>query len=239
MAQPREPIFNVPASVMGVIAIMIAVHVARQFMAIDVDEWFLGWTALIPSRLTTDIEGLPGGNIANVTSFVTHMFVHGNWPHLIFNALWLLAFGGAIALRVGAVRFLAFALVTGLAGATLFLAFNWGQFAPVIGASGAVSGLLGGAMRFMFCAFDDGGIEKLRTAPQRVPLMPLATALRDNRVQALTAVYLALNVLAIFGVSNVEAEGGIAWEAHVGGYLAGLLAFGWFDRPKAQLRVVH
>jgi membrane associated rhomboid family serine protease len=58
--------------------------------------------------------------------------------------------------------------------------------------------------------------------------MPLATALRDRRVQLVTAVFLAGNVLAVFGLGGVS-DTGIAWEAHIGGYFAGLLSFGFFD----------
>jgi membrane associated rhomboid family serine protease len=61
--------------------------------------------------------------------------------------------------------------------------------------------------------------------------MDLKVALMDKRVLLASGVFLGLNVLAIFGLGSVEAPGGIAWEAHIGGYLAGLLAFGIFDVP--------
>ena len=51
---------------------------------------------------------LPGGDVATVTSFVTHTIVHGDWVHLGLNAAWLVAFGGAVANRIGSVRFLLF-----------------------------------------------------------------------------------------------------------------------------------
>ncbi len=51
---------------------------------------------------------LPGGDVAAVTSFLTHAFVHGDWVHLGLNAAWLVAFGGAVANRIGTVRFLLF-----------------------------------------------------------------------------------------------------------------------------------
>jgi membrane associated rhomboid family serine protease len=84
-------------------------------------------------------------------------------------------------------------------------------------------------MRFMFAAIDGGGLRSLREEPGRVPLTPLASALTDSRVLLVTGVFVVANFLAILGLGGVSA-GGIAWEAHLGGYFAGLLTFGFFDR---------
>ena len=81
----------------------------------------------------------------------------------------------------------------------------------------------------LFKAIDGGGFWRLRHAPQTVPLMSLSEALRDRRVQATTAVWLLVNALAMLGVGTLGPQGGIAWEAHVGVFPAGLLAFGLFD----------
>jgi membrane associated rhomboid family serine protease len=103
----------------------------------------------------------------------------------------------------------------------------------MIGASGAISGLMGATMRFLFNALDHGGFRRLREAPQSVPLMPLEQALTDKRVLLATAIWLLLNVVAVLGIGAEFAPGGIAWEAHVGGYAVGFLTFGAFD---VQLR---
>lgn len=224
-----EPIFNVPTFVIVVLSVFIGVHVARALMPIEFEEWFILAMAFIPARYDGLAGQLPGGELASVTSFVTHMLVHGDLTHLLFNCGWFLAFGGAIALRIGTLRTLSFAVACGIAGAVAFLIFNFGLLAPVIGASGAISGLMGGTMRFLFCAMDQGGLEMLRIAPQNVPLMNVNDALRDRRIQAMTAIWIIINMLAILGIGTGGAAGGIAWEAHVGGYLFGLLTFGWFD----------
>ena len=242
----HEPIFNAPTSVVALIGILVAIHVARLPLSIGLDNWFIGLTALIPARITGLAAELPGGVAAIFTTPITHMFVHGGAAHLIFNSLWLLIFGSIIALRVGALRFLSFSLATGLAGATLFTLLNWGEEIPVVGASGAISGLLGGVMRFLFRAFDYGGIHILRESPRAVPLMSLSETFSDRRVLALIAIWLLLNLISVFGFDGIDAGGGVAWEAHVGGFVAGLLCYGWFDelRPKppkkpTHLRVVH
>jgi membrane associated rhomboid family serine protease len=226
-----EPIFNVPGVVVGVIALLAAVHVARSFLAPYDDAWLVYALAIVPARYTGGAADWPGGTTAEFTSFVTHMLVHGDVFHLAINSAWLLAFGGAIAERVGALRFLAFSVFTGFAGALTFILLNPGLEAPVIGASGAVAGLMGGTMRFMFSAIDDGGFRQLREAPSTVRLMPLGEALTDRRIVATSALFILLNLLAIFGFGGAQSPGGIAWEAHVGGYIAGLLSFGLFDAP--------
>ncbi len=231
--QRREPIFNVPAAVVAVLAVMVGLHVARQFLPADLDDWLVLTLAFIPARYATGMAAeLPGGVWAAWTSFVTHMTVHADATHLMFNSAWLLAFGGAIGLRAGGARFLAFAIVTGICGALAFLAFNPNLLAPVIGASGAVAGLMGGTMRFLFAGLDMGGVRALSEHPTEIPLMSLAATLRDRRVQLTTAIWLLLNGLAVIGIGTGEGRGAIAWEAHIGGFIAGLVGFGWFDRPQ-------
>ena len=241
-----EPMFNVPTSVLAVIGLLVALHLGRQLLPVDLDNWFVVASAFVPTRYAGEAELLPGGLTAIFTSPLTYQLIHGDLTHLAFNSLWLLAFGGAIALRVGTARFLAFALVCGVIAALAFLAFNWDTRVPVIGASGAVAGLMGGTMRFLFSAIDMGGIWRLREAPRSVPLMPIAVALTDRRVLVATAILIAINLLTLVGVATAGVEASaIAWESHIGGYLAGLLLFGLFDfaPPRApkrpDLRVVH
>ena len=69
--------------------------------------------------------------------------------------------------------------------------------------------------------------------PRSAPLMPLKTALTDKRVILVTAVFLVANILAVLGLGSVS-ESGIAWEAHIGGYFAGLLTFGFFDAAQTE-----
>jgi membrane associated rhomboid family serine protease len=225
----REPIFNVPGAVLGVLVVLVAVHAMRSFLSPETDAWMVYALAFIPARYSGFAAELPGGEVASVTSFVTHMVVHGDVTHLAFNSAWLLAFGAAICQRIGGLRFLAFTVVSGIAGALTFLALNPGLEAPVVGASGAIAGLMGGTLRFLFSAVDIGGIRKLREAPREVALMPLATALTDRRVVLASAMLVLVNVLVGLGLGSDLAPGGIAWEAHLGGYFMGLFTFGLFD----------
>lgn len=225
----REPIFNIPTVVAGLIAAFVTVHVARSFLPETAGEWWTLVLALIPARYVGYADELPGGRVAAVTSLVTHMFVHGDWLHLTVNSGAMLAFGGAVANRTGAAVFLVFSLLCGLAGAGAFLLLAPSLLDPMIGASGAISGLCAATFRFLFSAIDRGGLWYLREDPGGVPLMGLATSLSDRRVLSVAAIWIVINLLTIVGIGNFSEAGGIAWQAHIGGFVAGFLLFGLFD----------
>lgn len=230
----REPIFNVPGVVLWLLAIFLGVHLVRWLLPDAQDTWLTAVLAFIPARLgglAPDLD-LPGGRVAAVTSFVTHQFVHGDLAHLGINSAWLLAFGTPVARRTGAVRFLAFFLVAGAAGALLYLVVNGPIPILVVGASGAISGLMGAAFRFLFRSMENGGA--LGLADSRfTPLMTLRETLSDRRIQMAVAGWTVLNIVLAWGAAGLTEAAGIAWEAHLGGFYAGLLLYGLFDRPPA------
>lgn len=229
----REPIINIPGPALALLAVIVGLHLVRLALPIESDEWLVVALAFIPGRYWEGGETLPGGETARFVSFLTHAFVHGNAMHLLFNSIWLTVFGSLIARRIGGARFFLFFSFCAAMGAAIFLLFNPDLFAPVVGASGAISGLMGAAMRILVSALATGRLAELRSAPAAVPLMPLGAALRDRRLLLATAIWLLLNVLAVLGFGHSEDGATIAWEAHAGGYIAGLLTFGLFD---VQLR---
>ncbi len=225
----REPIFNAPAVVVAVLGAFVAVHLVRTFLSEAADERLIQLWAFDPLRLKGGGLLAPAGGLAvAITQFVTHVLTHGDLTHLLINSAWFLAFATPVARRIGPARFLAFFVLCGVGGALLYLPFN---DAPMIGASGAVSGLMGAAMRFLFVPLSERDLEALAGEGQRPPLMSLAAALRDRRVVIAIAVWTLLNLVFAWGAPYLLGERNIAWEAHVGGFLTGLLTFGWFD-PK-------
>lgn len=229
----HEPMFNVARSVLVLLAVMVGIHIVRLSLSEDWDTWLTLALAFIPARYAGFSAELPGGDVASMTSFLTHTLVHGDWVHLGLNAAWLVAFGGAVANRVGATRFLLLFAFCAAAGAATFLVVNPGLMAPMVGASGGIAGLMGATMRFLFRAIDGRGLAALREDPRSVPLMSLGAALRDRRVVLVTLVFLLANILAVLGIGTAGLSG-IAWEAHIGGYFAGLLFFGFFDAPQTE-----
>jgi membrane associated rhomboid family serine protease len=237
----REPLFNIPPVVVALLAVLALIHVVHTLAFNGEEEIeFLLTFAFIPARYDTSVVlggGLPGGFGAELWTFVTYSLIHADWTHLGVNAVWLLPFGSAVARRFGAPRFLVFFAVTAAAGAAMHLVTHAGEQFPMIGASAAVSGTMAAAMRFAFQRggplgfWRDGG-----TAAYRVPAIPLTGVLSDPRVLAFLAVWLGINIL--FGLGSLPIAGGdqvVAWQAHIGGFLAGLFLFSWFDpAPKSR-----
>jgi membrane associated rhomboid family serine protease len=236
LSAQRQPIFNAPLVVVVVLGVLIAVHALRQ--VID-DETALWWTvalAFVPARFFSAFTDIPGGSLASVTSFLTHALVHGDAVHLAINSAWLLAFGSAVARRVGSLRFLALFAASAIAGAALYLAFNTDSksLAIMVGASGAISGLVGGAFRFFFRALEADDPDGLSGASNWVPTMSLMEMARDRQARVAVIAWLVLNlVFAVLGPLFGWASS-IAWEAHLGGFLLGLLAFPLFDRMRKR-----
>jgi membrane associated rhomboid family serine protease len=227
-----EPILNVPRSVAGAAALMTGIQLVRGLLPDELDLTVLLALAFIPARYSGAAAQLPGGYLTAVTSFVTYMVVHAGWVHLVVNVLWMLAFGSAVARRVGDLKFLYFSVLCGVAGAFTHLAFHFGDMAPVVGASAAISGQMAGALRFIFRAQRLPG----ERTPDFIhaPLMSLGQTLSDQRILLFLVFWVGIN--AYFGLGAVKIpgqEGGIAWEAHIGGFLCGLLLFGLFDKGGA------
>jgi membrane associated rhomboid family serine protease len=236
-----EPIFNVPWIVLAIISICALVLAGQTYLLTDegANNAFLYCFGFVPARYDSSplAERLPGGMGAAIWSFVTYAFIHGDITHLAMNSVWFLPFGSAVARRFGNLRVIGFFAATAAGGALVHLVTHWGEFIPMIGASGAVSGFMAGAIRF---AFQHGGpLTMFRTddrAAYLVPAAPLSSALRDPRIVVFLLAWFALNLVA--GLVGVGMPGGdaqsIAWEAHIGGFLAGLLLFPLFDPVPAH-----
>jgi membrane associated rhomboid family serine protease len=231
--KPREPLLNVPAVVIALLLMLCAVHAVRTLLLSDaLDRELLRAFAFVPSRYdAVPPRELIGGFGAQIWTFVTYAFIHADLTHLGFNSIWLLAFGSPVARRFGAARFLAFSAVTAAAGAAVHLAMNIGQSEFVIGASAAISGMMGGSLRF---AFQPGGaLDMWRRGdgdPDHAPAASLIGALRNRQVLIFLAIWFGLNfVFGLGALSFAGADQVVAWEAHIGGFLAGLVLFSAFD----------
>ena len=235
MQPPRERIFNVPIVVLAMGALIGLVHaVFVLLLSEEQTNEFLLTFAFIPGRYDAGVLAAEPWTIgwgAAVWTFVTYAFIHSDLNHLFFNLVWLLAFGTAVARRFGTLRFVAFFIVTAAAGAATHLLTHLGELVPMVGASAGISGAMGAVLRFVFrsgghlnlSAGRDGGID-------RAPAMPLAAMLRNRRV--LFILLVSIGVYALFGLQFFALPGieqSIAWEAHIGGFLMGLLAFTLFD----------
>ncbi|HEV7960709.1 MAG TPA: rhomboid family intramembrane serine protease [Rhizomicrobium sp.] len=226
---PRQPVFRAPPIVLWLIGILAALHAARVSLPVARAQDIVYEYGLMPARYSRaflDSRMLdPGSLWERAVPFVTYMGLHNDWTHLVINCLFLLAFAPIVARRFGAILFLVFFIVCGIVGALTYLAFNWGSPAPVVGASGAISGLMAAALRML-----PG--QSPWAAPGDAPLAPIFS----RQMLVFTGVLVAINVLTgITGLPLGGENAQIAWQAHLGGYVAGLLLCGSFDalRPRS------
>lgn len=150
-------------------------------------------------------------------TLITSMFMHGGWAHLLGNMLFLWVFGDNIENRLGPIRYLIFYLVCGII-ASLCHVFLAGSDAivPSLGASGAISGVLGGYMLLF---------------PSRRVRVFMGRGIGEVPAFVALGIWIVFQVINQMGVLGGEqGGGGVAYAAHIGGFAAGLLLIKLFDR---------
>ena len=213
-----EPLFNAPAPVLVVVASILGAYLL-QSRAPDPDA-VVRVLGLVPRQVAQ----------GRLWPLLTVVLVHGGWVHAGLNALGALAFGTPVARALGRggagaagagragagpsglLRFLAFYLTCGLASSIGYVLLHWGEAIVLVGASGAISGLMGATSRLI---------------DRRGALGPF----RSRTVIGMAGAWLLINLLMAVRWIDVGAGGApIAWEAHLFGYAAGLLLIGPFVR---------
>jgi membrane associated rhomboid family serine protease len=143
------------------------------------------------------------------STLFTSMFLHGGWAHLGGNMLYLWTFGDNVERRLGGARFLLFYLACGVAAALAHVAFNSGSTVPTVGASGAISGVLGGYL----VLFPRNQVRVLtRSGIATVPAVMVL------------GLWIVIQLLSSVGsIADTRETGGVAYLAHVGGFVAGVV----------------
>jgi membrane associated rhomboid family serine protease len=171
------------------------------------------------------------GGGARWWSLVTYAFVHGGSAHVLMNVLWLTVFGSPVARRLGAGPFLAVFALGGAAGALLHVWLFPAQAMPLVGASAAVSAMTGAAVRFVFQGGFNPQLMADDAAVRALPALPLGAVFRNRQAVMFTGFWFLTNWLFGAGIIPIAgADQAIAWQAHIGGFLAGLLMFPLLDR---------
>jgi membrane associated rhomboid family serine protease len=221
----REPVFNLPAVVIAFIAICAAIHLVRAYLLTDAQNLtVLVYAAFFPIRYSGQFDL----DIFAFTSTVSYSLLHGSVAHLAINMVWLAAFGTPLANRIGAVKFCLFWVLTAFAAAALhYLIYMDGQ-APLVGASGAISGMMGAATRFAFRIGRAEGKPAFTGTP-----LPVLECLRYRTVVTFLAVWMVVNLVTGLVGLGASGDASIAWEAHIGGFLAGFFGVTYFvGRPE-------
>lgn len=205
----REPVFNAPWPALLLVALIVGGYALQRRVP---DDFLIARYAFSPAALLQH----------RWTTLVTALFLHGNWGHALMNAAFALAFATPVARFFGtrwsgAILFFAFYLVCGALSNLGYAAVHWGSAAAVVGASGALSGLMGAAARLIA---GGGRLGRIFSPP----------------VIGMGAAWVIVNLLiGTVGSAFVPGSGGagVAWEAHLAGFLAGVLLagpFAWLAR---------
>lgn len=227
----RQRALNIPLVVLLLVAVLVLVEIVIDRLDLRDQVWAIVNFAFIPNRdgllLPPTVEVLPG---APIWSFVTYAFLHGGWAHLAVNAITLVSFGSPLAWRFGTLRFLVFSAIAAAAGAGAHLLGAGGDATPMVGASAAISAHMAAAARFMF-------IRPVPALGYFGPAAPLARVLTDRRTVTFLAAWFGINlVVGLLGMGGPGEEASIAWQAHLGGFIAGLVLFPLFDPVGRRLR---
>lgn len=186
-------------------------------------DLFIFRYGLIPANVFSSYTD--AGLADRIYPFLTSMFLHGGWLHLIGNMLFLYIFGDNVEGRMGHFRYLVFYIVCGLIAALFQFVTNIHSVIPMVGASGAISGVLGAYMTFY-------------PRSRILTLVPVFFFIQFIHIPAAVFIFIwfILQFLSGLGTLNAPKEsGGIAFWAHIGGFVAGLLLARFFDR-KPYLR---
>jgi membrane associated rhomboid family serine protease len=199
----RSPFVNY-----GLIALNIAAFLYTWPSIAGGQWWILPGYGLVPTRLAAD----PGGEAFTI---LTSMFMHGGWGHLASNMLFLHIFGDNLEDMLGHAKYLAFYLLCGLLAALTQIGIDIQSPVPMVGASGAIAGVVGGYLLL----FPRAPIVMLNLTPLIffIGLLPVVPA------WAVAGEFFLVNLWQAFGSVGDEVTGGVAVFAHLGGFVAGLL----------------
>ncbi len=194
----REPIFNPSAFEALPVVVLVLAMIAIQ-----------GWMAYIDIYAQNSIYreyafySVRFWQREDLSALITHAFLHGGWAHLVMNMIALFALGTFCWKRMGTANFYAFMGITAAAGAITFALIRPGETGPLVGASGAIFGLLAAFKYIQFAHIAERGVDVRRDA-----------------------ILFLVQITVLNFILGIATGGMMAWEAHFGG-----LAIGWFITP--------
>lgn len=221
----REPIFNLPLAVAAMAGLFVAIEAIESFVLNESGRnELIFWFAFIPYRVQ-EMASVEGGIWPLLWTPITHAFLHAGWDHVLLNTVWFAIFATPLTRRYGSAKMIALFVIGAIAGAAAFAATTLPGFAILLGASGGVAGLTGAAIRFMFqpVEFDVHPETGERIILGR-RLATIPEVFRHPSARIFAIVWIVLNgivpLLPMF-IPGMQVE--IAWQAHLGGFLAGFL----------------
>ena len=228
----EDPTTAFPIATIGLIVVNFLVFFYELALSAQgsLDSFLFSWS-LVPCEYTAHCSVYAGTPTPFLITLISSMFLHAGWAHILGNMVFLYVFGIHVERSMGPVRYLVFYLVCGLGANALEIATSIGSNVPGLGASGAISGVLAGYLLLYPSSH-------VRT------LVPLGFIFWTARLPAWVFIGLWFVLQLIDGlmvISNVSGGGGIAYAAHVGGFLTGLALVKLFAHSErvSRMRVYH
>ena len=227
----REPIFLLPGGVTAFVGLLVAIHLASTLVLNQAGQMQLVfWFAFQPLRIIAGLDDLSLAVPLIWTPF-SHALLHAGWEHLLVNAAWFAIFATPVSRRYGAGPMMAIFFVSAAAGAALFAATTLYSGSYLIGASGGVAGLTGAAVRFIFqpvivAQHPETG-ERLVVGRR---LASFGDLWRDSRARLFILIWVLLNAAVPLLPLITGTQMSVAWQSHLGGFFAGILIVGLFER---------
>jgi membrane associated rhomboid family serine protease len=217
---------HTPWVVWAIIAVNAAAFLYELGLGDAQLQWFLYHHALVPLRYFSPGWAWSYGlSPTDFTPFITNTFLHGGWLHIILNLWTLWIFGPALEDRLGPLRFAVLYLAAGVAASFAHAFFNAASPMPVLGASGAIAGVIAAyAVRFPFAWV------RVLVLIVFIPLFFSIPAMVFAGIWFFVQVWQGTSELFMRFAGS-----GIAWWAHIGGFLAGWALLGVLDRPVDRL----
>ena len=219
-----------PVVNMTIIVINILLFIVELTQGRELDR-FIYIYGLVPARYSSPDIGSHFTIVQQMFSLLSFMFIHGGFFHLIGNLWSLFIFGDNVEDRLGPIRYLMFYVLCGFASGLFHLAVNWGSPIPTIGASGAIAGVMGAYMI-------------LYPKSKILTLIPIFLFFPIVEIPAVFFLGIWL-IFQFFSAASMTGQGGIAWWAHIGGFIFGIIFLKLFllfngtasgRRPKYSVR---
>jgi membrane associated rhomboid family serine protease len=206
------PSHSFPVITVALIAINVVAFFYELSLGSQLDRFIMQYGA-VPLRFTLAGQSEQGSTIGRFLPLFTSMFLHGGWLHLGGNMLYLWVFGDNVEDRLGALRFLLFYLACGLVAALAQIYFHPTSKIPMVGASGAVAGVLGAYL-------------VLFPHSRVLTLIPILFFFQIVELPAFLFLLFWFGMQFLSGAvaitSTSQATGGVAWWAHIGGFVSGM-----------------
>lgn len=218
----RNPTRRTPVVTIGIILANVVVFLIQLSKGTEIEALYFQF-GVVPAHIVDAVANLQFGAV--ILPLISSMFMHGGWLHIGGNMLYLWIFGDNVEDRLGRIQFLVFYVVCGISASVLHILIEPASQVPTVGASGAISGVLAGYLL-------------LYPKARVVTIIPIFLFLQVTELPALIVLGFWFVMQFFYGLLSLSKEtsgmGGVAWWAHIGGFVTGLVLV-FFDNVRRGL----